>query len=190
VDSAANSFPTRNYASGSRPTRSATGEQRALLEPVFRLLKTERYAADAAVEPYPARIRIKGLLRRIVQLCKRHRDIHFADEAELAPLSIIITTLAARSYEQCARNGAFDDEIDLLISVLRSMPDFIAFDGAAWSIPNETTRGENFAEKWNAKPALAAAFHAWHRKASAAVDELQRAMRESTNDTRLLIHIR
>jgi hypothetical protein len=97
-------------------------EQRAMLQPVLRLLKTERYAADAAIEPYPAPKRIKGVLRRIVQLCKRHRDIHFADNTELAPLSIIITTLAARSYEQCARYGVFDDESDLLISVLRGMP--------------------------------------------------------------------
>jgi hypothetical protein len=139
-------------------------EQRAMLQPVFRVLKTERYAADAAIEPYPARMRIKGLLRRIVQLCKRHRDIHFADEPKLTPLSIIITTLAARSYEQCAKNGVFDNEIDLLISVVRGMPGFITFDGSTWFIPNETTQGENFAEKWNAKPGLAAAFYAWHRK--------------------------
>src|SRR3954452_17435299 len=59
-------------------------EQRALLQPVFRFLRTEtteRYAADAVVEPYPARMRIKGLLRRIVQICKRHRDIYFSDKA-------------------------------------------------------------------------------------------------------------
>jgi hypothetical protein len=148
-------------------------EQRAMLQPVLRVLKTERYAADAAIEPYPDRMRIKGLLRRIVQLCKRHRDIHFADAAELAPLSVIITTLAAQSYEQCARKGVFDDEIDLLISVLRGMPGFITFDGSTWSIPNETTPGENFAEKWNAKPGLAAAFHAWHRKC---VSDLERLL--------------
>jgi hypothetical protein len=148
-------------------------EQRALLQPVFRLLKTERYAADAAVEPYSAGMRIKGLLRRIVQLCKRHRDIHFAGQPEFAPLSIIITTLAAWSYERCAWNGVFDDEIDLLVSVLRGMPDFVAFDGAAWTIPNETTAGENFAEKWNVKPALAAAFYTWHRKC---VGDLERLL--------------
>ena len=143
-----------------------------MLQPVFRLLKTERYAADAAIEPYPARMGIKGVLRRIVQLCKRHRDIHFADNPDLAPLSIIITTLAARSYEQCVRNGVFDDEIDLLISVLRGMPGFIAFDGSTWRIPNETTRGENFAEKWNAKPALAGAFYAWHGKCASDLERL------------------
>ena len=148
-------------------------EQRAMLQPALRLLKTERYAADAAIEPYPAPKRIKGVLRRIVQLCKRHRDIHFADDTELAPLSIIITTLAARSYEQCARNVVFDDEIDLLISVLRGMPGFITFDGSTWTIPNETTHGENFAEKWNAKPALAGAFYAWHGKC---VSDLERLL--------------
>jgi hypothetical protein len=56
-----------------------------------------------------------------------------------------------------------DDEIDVLVAVLRSMPNFINFDGQAWSIPNESTKGENFAEKWNAKPELAGAFYAWHR---------------------------
>lgn len=144
-------------------------EQRAMLQPVLRLLKIERYAADGAVE----RMRMKGVLRRIVQLCKRHRDIHFADNTELAPLSIIITTLAARSYEQCARYGVFDDESDLLISVLRGMPGFITFDGSTWWIPNETTRGENFAEKWNAKSALAGAFYAWHGKC---VSDLERLL--------------
>jgi len=42
------------------------------------------------------------------------------------------------------------------------MPRFIDFDGNVWTIPNETTQGENFAEKWNLKPALAEAFYAWH----------------------------
>jgi hypothetical protein len=46
-------------------------------------------------------------------------------------------------------------------------------DGSTWSIPNETTHGENFAEKWNAKPALAAAFYAWHRKC---VSDLERLL--------------
>jgi hypothetical protein len=43
------------------------------------------------------------------------------------------------------------------------MPNFIAFDGKSWSIPNETTQGENFAEKWNADPARAHAFFEWHQ---------------------------
>ena len=139
-------------------------EQRALLQPAFRLMKTEAYrgAHDANIEPYPQRMRIKGMLRRTVQLCKRHRDIYFGAQPELAPLSIIITTLAARSYEWCVHNRVFDDEIDVLVAVLKEMPRFIDFDGNVWTIPNETTQGENFAEKWNLKPALAEAFYSWH----------------------------
>ena len=77
-------------------------ERRALLQPVFHLLKAGGYrgtAREPAIEPYPAQMHIKGLLRRVVQLCKRHRDVYFTDRPEIAPLSIIITTLAARSYE-------------------------------------------------------------------------------------------
>src|SRR4030081_1264495 len=47
-------------------------ERRGLLQPVFHLLKAEGYrgaARDAAIDPYPAQMRIKGLLRRAVQLC-------------------------------------------------------------------------------------------------------------------------
>jgi hypothetical protein len=34
-----------------------------------------------------------------------------------------------------------------------------------WFIWNETTSGENFAEKWNSDPHRAEAFFAWHRQA-------------------------
>jgi hypothetical protein len=58
--------------------------------------------------------RPKGIPRRIVQIAKRHRDMHFIDDDEgLAPLSIIITTLASHAYEFCVnqfasiRYGAF-----------------------------------------------------------------------------------
>ena len=33
-----------------------------------------------------------------------------------------------------------------------------------WYIWNETTHGENFAEKWNRRPERAEAFFAWHAR--------------------------
>jgi hypothetical protein len=33
-----------------------------------------------------------------------------------------------------------------------------------WFIWNETTAGENFAEKWNRRPQRAEAFYAWHHR--------------------------
>jgi len=41
-----------------------------------------------------------------------------------------------------------------------------------WSIWNETTEGENFAERWNAEPAYAKAFFNWHAAAMADLERL------------------
>jgi hypothetical protein len=138
-------------------------EMRANLQPIFRLMKSEGFRGDAAVEPYPQHLTAKGLLRRTVQLCKRHRDIHFGGAMDLAPISVIITTLAARSYEYCVQTKEFDSELDLLIEVVKAMPTFIVAGSGRWLIENETTSGENFAEKWNSEPKLAIAFFEWHR---------------------------
>ncbi len=48
-------------------------------------------------------------------------------------------------------------------------------------MPNETTDGENFAEKWNANPVLAAAYFDWHAAPSEHFRELADAVEaEST----------
>ena len=106
---------------------------------------------------------------RTVQLSKRHRDIHFQDlDPSLAPISVIITTLAARAHEFCALNAVYDSELDLLCDVVRNMPRFIEVDETGgrrrWFIWNETTEHENFAEKWNSDPRRAVSFYDWHRK--------------------------
>ena len=42
---------------------------------------------------------VRTPLQRAVQMLKRHRDIHFRDDLEKRPVSIIITTLAGRAYK-------------------------------------------------------------------------------------------
>lgn len=125
-------------------------------------------STQASVEPYPEAGGFKGILRRTVQIGKRHRDIMFVDDLEIAPLSVIITTLASRSYEWCARNREYDNELQALLDVVRHMPDTIEkrrIDGRdQWFIWNETTQGENFAEKWNSHPERAEAFFTWHAR--------------------------
>lgn len=155
-------------------------EARAKLQPRLHMLKgsmTEDRHVQASVEPYPAPMAVKGVLRRAVQLAKRNRDVHFAKrDSGLAPISVIITTLAAQSYAYCVASFEFGSELDLLQSVIRFMPCFIERsagpDGTHWRIENESTRGENFAEKWNGNPALAAAFDQWHAQLSADLDRL------------------
>lgn len=150
----------------------AAFERRAALVPMLRLAKTvdEHAATRAEIEAFPDAARDRGLLCRIVQIAKRHRDVHFDGlAAELAPISVILTTLIAWSYEVCVRSRQYDTEYDVMVDVLRRMPDFIGKvlpDGLpGWCIPNETAPSENFAERWNDDRRRAPAFYAWHAKA-------------------------
>jgi hypothetical protein len=92
-------------------------------------------------------------------------------------LSVIITTLASRSYEWCVTNREYDNELELLFDVIRHMPDTIEIRHAEghmqWFIWNETTSGENFAEKWNRRPERAEAFYAWHHRLSSDLAQLE-----------------
>ena len=152
-------------------------DERAALQPQFRMRKDAfsfgEGAASASVEPYPEAGGFKGLLRRTVQIAKRHRDVHFESRpAGLAPISVIVTTLLSRSYEACVRGTIYDNEFDLMLDVVRHMPDTIERFADRWFIWNETTAGENFAEKWNRHPERATAFSQWHAKLSSDLSRL------------------
>ncbi|WP_234729626.1 nucleotidyltransferase domain-containing protein [Acidocella facilis] len=153
-------------------------EKRAALTPIMRLRKAlAAMDSRGTVDPFPEHIGFKGILRRIVQLLKRHRDIYFetADES-LRPISVILTTLAARAYEFCVGKYVFDSEFDVMLAVVSSMPYYIEsytqYGKPQWYVANETTEGENFAEKWNLHPERAAAFFEWHRQILADVEHL------------------
>lgn len=152
-------------------------ERRAALIPTLRMQKALAAEDRAAVEPFPVHGTAKGILRRTVQILKRHRDVHFLEVVEeIAPISIIITTLAAQSYEYCVKSFVFNSELDVLIATIRLMPHFIdkpVVNGRRiYVVANETTVGENFAERWNTEPARAAAFYEWHAKALADFEAL------------------
>lgn len=158
-------------------------QRRAELVPRMRVTKSmtmDSARADADIEPYPEKPRFRGLLCRIVQIAKRHRDTYFLrrDDSPL-PISVIITTLAAWSYEYCVNSFVYDSELDVLCDVIRHMPDFIVQHEVAgrveWFIWNETTEGENFAERWNSDPSRAKAFFEWHTAAVADLERLARS---------------
>lgn len=108
----------------------------------------------AAVHKIPEE-RVKTPLHRAVQLLKRHRDTRFIDRPEEKPISIIITTLAARCYQ----NETTIE--DALRQILTHMDVHIEQrQGQHW-IRNPTDPRENFADKWAAQPGLASAFHEW-----------------------------
>ena len=63
--------------------------------------------------------------------------------------------------------------------MIRHIPDTIELrqvDGRdQWFIWNETTAGENFAEKWNRRPGRAEAFFTWHARFCADLGQLEAA---------------
>ena len=150
-------------------------EERALMQPTMRFVEAATIRAD--IDPLPDQIPLKGPLKRIVQLCKRHRDLMFADDSTgSAPISIILTTLAAQAYERMVRFSQFDNEFQLVTAAIRAMPDFIRIEDIngkqTYFIDNPTTDGENFAERWNKHPERAQAFYAWHGNAVNSLNEL------------------
>lgn len=146
-------------------------EAYADLRPVFYLPEALAKTARADVEPFPKQEMSKPLLKRIVQLLKRHRDHEFLapERKDLAPISIIITTLAAWSYAECVAKRHYADAFELIIDVIARMPDFIRVEDVGgrktYVVENETTIGENFAEKWNRDERVATAFFNWHKNA-------------------------
>ena len=124
-----------------------------LLERKRDFAKLEHLAMDS-VQEVPDH-KVKTSLQRTIQLLKRHRDYHFQDDPEHKPISIIISTLAAKSY------GNEHRIVDALSVVLKHMDTHIEHrNGVPW-IANPVNPAENFADKWEGEPAKAECFRAW-----------------------------
>lgn len=154
---------------------------RASFDPISVAVNKTDEQARADVEPFPDKLVRKGILRCVVQLLKRHRDIWFAKDADgLAPISIIITTLAAHAYYHCANNYSYDNELDLFCDTIRFMPHFIepsyVQDALIGKVMNPTTVGENFAEKWASDPRKAKAYRDWNAAALETFERLSAAV--------------
>jgi hypothetical protein len=98
------------------------------------------HKAYAEIDRIPLNKR-KTPLQRAIQLLKRHRDFMFKDHDDSKPISMIITTLAARAY------GGEGDVHSTLVGVLNKMGDLVA--DTSPRIPNPTNPGEDFADKWD-----------------------------------------
>ena len=117
-----------------------------------------QYAARNRVEISTVPIyRVKTPLQKAIQLLKRHRDIMFEnDQSGDAPISIIITTLAAKAY------GNESNLYDALYNVVNHMMEYVEIGGdGRYRIENPVMSEENFADKWNEKPHKAECFKRW-----------------------------
>lgn len=99
--------------------------------------------------------RVRTTLQRVVQALKRHRDVYFMQRADVAPASIIVTTLAGRAY------SGPGDLFDVLVSVTDRMPTFVEIRSGEYWVPNPVQPRENFADRWASRPDRRAAFFEW-----------------------------
>lgn len=130
----------------------------------------------ASIDEVPDQL-VRTPLQRSIQLMKRHRDVRFDnhDRIDYAPISIIITTLAAQLY------GNEPDLYSALSGIVGKLQAHAALvEGKAidrplsgleliqrrpdgtWYIGNPVNPAENFADRWHEdNHARARAFFAW-----------------------------
>jgi hypothetical protein len=122
---------------------------------------------------------VRTPLQRSVQVLKRHRDIYFRSELDSRPVSIIITTLAGQAYA---------NEPDLaraLVQIIEGMGDYVEERSGQWWVSNPAHEKENFADKWNEKPARRDAFLRWRDRAYEDMGDLTNVA--SARDAQLLL---
>ncbi len=115
-------------------------------------------------------------LRATVKLMKRHRDA-FRERlgADVpVPISVVITTLAAKAYKEVATLSQQQPltALQAIREIIARMPNQFDQDGRTglpWKLCNPRRPAENFAEKWNRDPAYAAMFARWHGELANAV---------------------
>ena len=103
--------------------------------------------------------KVKTKLQRAIQALKRHRDMFFINRLDDRPASIIITTLAAQSY-----NGS-ESLYDALVKITAKMPRLVKRHNGIWWVPNPVQPNENFADRWRTHPNQAHGFFEWIRRA-------------------------
>jgi mannitol/fructose-specific phosphotransferase system IIA component (Ntr-type) len=121
------------------------------------------FSLNEAIKPVPKYQKEKLPLQRVVQILKRHRDMMFKDDKE-RPISIIITTLAAYSYQ------GQKNVLEALIDVIDRMHLFIEHrqdqdTGEPFRfVGNPVNKTENFADRWRDTPAKERKFNDWLKK--------------------------
>ena len=113
-------------------------------------LAFEKRASVEEIEDY----QVRTPLQRAVQILKRHRDVRYNGDED-KPISIIITTLAAKAYDNEA------DLYEAIMNIVPGMRDHIEQRNGTWWIGNPVNPMENFADKWQEHPRRAELFFEW-----------------------------
>lgn len=111
---------------------------------------------------------VRTPLQKAIQILKHHRNLMF-DGKDNAPISIIITTLAAWAYK--GESGTYD----CVRRILDDMDSLIELRGGEYWIPSPVDSSENFADKWNENPDKVRAFFRWLYQARSDIEVLEQS---------------
>ena len=132
----------------------------AMAKPQVCLVNSKVFARDTEIKPVPSQAsRLKTPLQKAIQLLKRHRDVCFIAHQNDAPISVIITTLAAKA---CPHG---DNVFTTLKTILENMENHVEFRSDGYWVANPVLPSENFAERWNVDSKKRLAFSDWLKKA-------------------------
>jgi hypothetical protein len=134
------------------------------LDRINLLVKQRAYASVEDVPPYEW----KTPLQRAIQLLKRHRDVMFRDNLEVAPISMIITNLSAHAYR------AETDLWSALTNIVNEMPRFVS--PVRPRVPNPANPAEDYADCWRNNIALEENFWSWHTQVRVDLETLARGV--------------
>lgn len=101
--------------------------------------KTPIFMEKAQIDDLPLYKR-KSPLQRSIQLLKRHRDQMFKEDPDVKPISVIITTIAAKAY---SGQNSLDITLQEILDELKRFS-----DSASTVVSNPVNPEENFADRW------------------------------------------
>lgn len=159
-------------------------DEKAQLKPVFMhsFSNTERIKAanEALVDPLPE---YDGMdvepLRRFVQIFKATRNHYYVGKSCAPPSSIVLTTLAAHSFERAVAKGAYTSMIqvlrvvaeDLHLTISRKIND----QGKVCHVlENPKDSRENLLDAWEGDDDAYAEFRKWQALVISFIDQLIR----------------
>lgn len=120
-----------------------------------------------------------AVLRKIIKLLKRHRDVMYKEESDYKPISIIISKLAADAY---------DGEKDLGVAILHVIKGMRqALDAITTKILNPTEPMENYADKWDDDEAYRTNFKTWLVQAKVDFSTLSKSDLTSEEAERIIV---
>lgn len=125
----------------------------------FKAREAEISFAEKSVKPLPQQTAYMDLatLQKAVQMMKRNRDIALGHlEEKERPISVVLTTLAARLY------AGHPSPTVALLQILDAIIDAIAKEvGERLVVLNPTNENEDLSERWENQPELYQTFVDW-----------------------------